>query len=883
MTIDSVYLDITALPADLLVLTPNRRLAAWLDRDYDSWQLSCGTRSWARLNAVPLEQWLQQWYAEICLLVPAPEHGHPRLLSSAQSALLWRQVLEQHWENGQDIDGLVALAQQARALLCRWRWQPAQWQAGDKLEQIEFARWHQAYSQLLRSQRCLDQPALAQWVMEQGSVLRAGLPRNIYLHGFNDPDEPQLRQFMQWLEQDGIRVHASAIPPKQSRCEIVTLPQVDDQFAQAIHWALQQRTNAARIGVVIPNLQAQRNRVRTLCRHLWSLQPDAADQHWSTIINITAAQTLGDYPLVSQLLLWLRGLAGELSLQEWNLLLTSPYSCAGESEWLRRDGFFQWLRAQNLKALRLSAVRERWLQRCGDDETSTWLGQLQSLQSRGRQPIVRWIQWFNRFMALVMSRQGRSLDSEEFQLQQRLLETLGQLQELHDWLGDIDFDRFRRTLEEALKNVQFQPQTETAPIQIMGVLEAAGLAFDRLWVCEMEAVNWPQSVNPNPLLSRPLQRAMNMPGASPERELQYATRLLAGFQTAADHVMFSWGEMQGETEHTCSALLNTLVASPFQIADVASAEQIQFEQLHDSIEVLPADVLGTPVADQHAKGGSGIIKSQSLCPFKAFAEYRLNLRAEDELADGIKASDRGSLLHKVMEMIWRELQDSAALAALLQDEPKLDTWLNNIIEREMQGFRQQVFLEPQALYDLERLRTFNIVRRWLQECDGQREPFNIVQVEKRRALQIGGLQLDLAVDRIDQLQSGDYVIVDYKSGDKDHKAWIGERPEEPQLPLYTLLEPDKTKGVLFGVLKPDALTYKGLLQQRDLFALGKNSALKQADDWHQQMQDWQKTLERLAEEYRQGRAEVSPLNDNTCTFCHLAAVCRVNEVAHDRD
>lgn len=884
MTIDTLYLDITTLPADLLVLTPNRRLAAWLDRDHDNWQRSRGTRTWGRLNAVPFDQWLQQAFDEISLLMPPSGSGHPRLLSNAQSALLWRQVLEQHWEHPQDIDGLVKLAQQARTLLCRWRWQPCQWQAGDTLEQIEFARWHEAYNQLLNNQHCLDQAELAHWVMEHGAPWRSGLPRNIHLHGFNDPDEPQLRAFVRWLQQDGIQVRLSIMPPKNARCDVITLSEVDDQFAQAIHWALQQRNDATRIGVVIPNLQAQRNKVRALCQHLWSLQMDATAQHWSSVINITAAPALGDYPLTSQLSLWMKGLTSDLPLQHWHLLLTSPYCCASEPEWLQRDAFFEWLQTRNRKALPLSMLKEQWIHHCGDDETSIWLGQLHALQNRSRQPVVRWIQWFRRFMALVLSRRGRSLDSEEFQLQQRLLESVSELQELHDWLGDIDFERFRRECENTLANVQFQPQTETAPIQIMGVLEAAGLAFDRLWVCEMEAVNWPPSLNPNPLLSRSIQRAMNMPGASPERELQYATRLVTGFSTAADRVIFSWGQMQGDTEHTCSALLSTLaLPTPQNTTPIASAERIQFERFHQSIDTLPADTQGTPVTDQHAKGGSGIVKSQSLCPFKAFAEYRLNLRAEEELTDGIKAADRGALLHKVMEMIWRALRDSAALADLLQDETKFDAWLNGIIEREMQHFRQQVFLEPSALYELERLRTFSIAKRWLQECDGQRAPFSVEQVEKRRTLQIGGLTLDLAVDRIDRLQNDDYVIVDYKSGDKDHKAWIGERPQEPQLPLYTLLEPDRTKGVLFGVLKPDVLTYKGLVAQRDLFTQGKLNGLKQSEDWQQQMQQWQSTLERLAEEFRQGKADVSPLDGNTCGFCHLAAVCRINEVSHDRD
>jgi hypothetical protein len=101
--------------------------------------------------------------------------------------------------------------------------------------------------------------------------------------------------------------------------------------------------------------------------------------------------------------------------------------------------------------------------------------------------------------------------------------------------------------------------------------------------------------------------------------------------------------------------------------------------------------------------------------------------------------------------------------------------------------------------------------------------------------------------------------------------------------LYTLLEPERTKGVLFGILKPDALGYKGLLEEKDHIATGKANGLKEPDDWNEQMAEWRRILEQLASEYREGRAAVAPLNEQACTYCHLAAVCRIREVTRDSD
>ena len=283
--------------------------------------------------------------------------------------------------------------------------------------------------------------------------------------------------------------------------------------------------------------------------------------------------------------------------------------------------------------------------------------------------------------------------------------------------------------------------------------------------------------------------------------------------------------------------------------------------------------------EQHAKGGSGIIKSQSQCPFKAFAEYRLNIRAQDELTEGVRAADRGHLLHRVLEKFWSDVKDSAALQTLLDNESRLDELLHAIVDDEIRQLRAEVILEPAALYPLEQERTFTLVKRWLKDYDARRDPFNIEQVEKKRTLQLNGIELSLAVDRIDRV--GDALaIIDYKSGDKDAQVLQGERPEEPQLLLYAMLEPEQTRGLYFGVLHNSKMQYKGMQDAQLAFGKGTGKIIP-ADDWPAQMQEWQQILAGLAQEYREGRAVVEPVNPKVCQFCHLSPVCRIRESAQE--
>lgn len=878
-------LDFSACSPETLILTPNRRLSAWLVRDHDAAMAAQGLRAWPRLNALPLDAWLQQLFDALGLLLPA-EKSVPRVLTARQSALLWRQVIEQDQDPLPDVEGLVQLAQQARALICRWRIEAGQLDSGLTPENARFAQWHRLYLARLQQDNLLDQPALLQWVLAQGDAVRPMFPATIFLHGFNDHSEPQLRHLMTCAQQAGSRIGFSHLPSRNGTCHSVAFAQVDEQFGAAVNWALTQRAASVqpvRIGIVIPNLQNQRARMRAICQALWQQQPDHGQHHWTDIINITAGQKLTDYPLVSHLLLLLRALGGELSLLEWNLLLTSP-CFAGDTAFIEHDRFSQRLRDQNCMRLGLDAVARRWQQFApGGSATADWLARLQSARSSAKkQSIPQWLNWLNGLLVASQWGQQRTLSSEEFQIRQRLQETLLTLLELTPFVTRLSLTEFCHELNESLRGVQFQPQTETACIQIMGVLEAAGLPFDALWVCECEAANWPQSVSANPLLPRQIQRALNMPGATPERELHYSAALLDGFRNSAPQVVFSWGEHQGDTGHALASLLLDIPVLDTHWPDAFrfhSLEQRQYQEWRDTVLQLPPDEYGAPVEEQHARGGSGIIKSQSQCPFKAFAEYRLNIRAQDELTEGVRAADRGHLLHRVLEKFWLEVKDSAGLQLLIEDESRLDVLLHDIVDAEIRQLRAEVILEPAALYPLEQARTFSLVKRWLKDYDARRDPFNIEQVEKKRTLLLNGIELSLAVDRIDRI--GDALaIIDYKSGDKEAQVLQGERPEEPQLLLYAMLEPEKTRGLYFGVLHNSRMQYKGMQDAQLAFGKGTGKII-QANDWAAQMQEWQQTLAGLAQEYREGRAVVEPVNPKVCQYCHLGPVCRIRESAQE--
>ena len=74
----------------------------------------------------------------------------------------------------------------------------------------------------------------------------------------------------------------------------------------------------------------------------------------------------------------------------------------------------------------------------------------------------------------------------------------------------------------------------------------------------------------------------------------------------------------------------------------------------------------------------------------------------------------------------------------------------------------------------------------------------MVAVEKKHQIQLQNIKLTLRIDRVDQLSDGSYLIIDYKTGHCAINDWLGERPAEPQLPLYLLAYHSPVAGIAYA-------------------------------------------------------------------------------------
>jgi ATP-dependent helicase/nuclease subunit B len=269
---------------------------------------------------------------------------------------------------------------------------------------------------------------------------------------------------------------------------------------------------------------------------------------------------------------------------------------------------------------------------------------------------------------------------------------------------------------------------------------------------------------------------------------------------------------------------------------------------------------------------------QAACPFKAFAKLRLGAKALEETEAGLPAKSRGSILHKALELFWKDVKDQKTLKEL--STQTLADKIHQTITRALS--EQAAFIDKATLYyTLVHARLKKLLSSWL-DLEKTRPPFTVAAIEEEKSIQIDDFSLSIRVDRIDELSDGEKLIIDYKTKKNcDTNDWFGLRPDEPQLPLYCITNQEAIVGLAFAQLHTSQIEIKGLTQKDLKLASLKMLTEKSKADattWEAQMQQWQLNLMQLFRDFQSGNATVDPKNPaETCRYCDLQTFCRIHE------
>ena len=130
------------------------------------------------------------------------------------------------------------------------------------------------------------------------------------------------------------------------------------------------------------------------------------------------------------------------------------------------------------------------------------------------------------------------------------------------------------------------------------------------------------------------------------------------------------------------------------------------------------------------------------------------------------------------------------------------------------------------------------------------------------------------------VDGGGLAVIDYKTGSgMSTMQWLGERPDDCQLPLYALAAADEdVRAVAFARLKVGTLAFVGIAREKGVLPNVGTVPRNRVDSWEAMVASWRVETGKLGRDFVSGDARVDPKNKlATCERCDLQPLCRVHE------
>ncbi|MBV9405101.1 MAG: PD-(D/E)XK nuclease family protein, partial [Acidobacteriaceae bacterium] len=699
------------------MVTPTRLMASVALQQYTKERLDHQLESWERPAIYHLDAWLSSVWNEARYTSP----DVPVLLSLWQEQALWQNIIEQQHAHLFDAAGTARLAMQAARLIADWHI-PAD---GEAWTEHDDARQFQEWYKLFR-RRCRDEG----WIV-RADVLRllpkwmdSGLcGRKVTVFAGFQSLTPALERVIQAF---GLFGAIERIPER--RAQKTALGFACDDFAQelerAARWArsvFEDHPDLS-IGIFVPELRASDRLVERVFDTVF--YPAAArngtpPDRETSVFHIDGSVPLSEYPLISSALLLLELLRPRIAIADAGAILRSPFIAGAAADCSQRALADVELRKRRDLDVSLRDI-EFASRECGS-LASVWARVRAVLpKAAQRSELAGWSILFQDLLRAVGWSGEAELNNEEQQLVEAWNEAISKLASLGFVSPPVSCSIAVGHLRRLLSAPGPSRGTWASPIQILDSSDAAGIEFDRACITGIGSETWPRESSRNPLVPLKLQRGCGVHGSSPQEARGHRERMTAAIFGAAPLAVATYSG-------SLSPLAERFIERNGEVS------QWSGRLPWDSFSAAPLDERSDGIAppyeaEEPARGGTAIVKAQSQCPFRAFAEFRLHAQRPEDACFGFDARDRGGFLHKALQYVWNRLESQDRLCAT--EATELREIVHNAVLEAVKDDVSSPFHELITVTERERLA--ELILDWLQIERARKQPFVVETLEQER-------------------------------------------------------------------------------------------------------------------------------------------------------
>ena len=877
------------LDAQQTLILPTAQAALALREHFERQQRDRGLRSWEPAQVLAWDEWTESLWSTL-LLVGADDRV---LLNRLQEELLWAEIIAASPEGAPLTSGasrdLAGLARSALDLAAANEAMGRLPPFADNFDAKAFVSWERRFAQHCAREHLLPRALLQSAVGEHFRRHSLAPPPSLHFAGFEHltPAQHTLLETLQTANCAVRRYSLETAGIAASLRGSVTLPDPRQELRWAAHWlrarCTRDLTTPLTVAIILPDPASERAGLEPILREILSpeLEPVGADLS-STPWVFSAGPPLASLPLIQHALLLLRWTQEALPLPSIGTLLLSPF--LGHTDPFEARARFEMHGLRRATLLRpelsipeLLSLRQRKRSPTDPEVSFPELHALHRLiadrnLSKGQGWHADWTEHIRKLLRAVGWPGPRTLSPAEFR-------TTEAWESLLDLLATLDFSGRRLRFDDLLHLLDREAAAVPAPsaatgasVRILRLAETEGCFFDAALLLHATDDHLPAPERPHPLLGWGLQRSLGLPGTDPALGHRRSREAIEHLRARCGDLLLVAAQADENGDLRLTPLAAELEFRALAAAKLVSpAPEERVLELEAVADTSPLPALPSP----QVSGGARVLELQAACGFRAFASLRLQATVPESRSLGLDPRDAGSVLHTAMELLWTELKTQAALRALGAD--RRHELIGRCVADALSRLRAKDAREDRwtssyvALFEQ---RLGSLLARWLQH-ELKRGPFEVLPPEQGQSVAVGPLELHVRPDRIDKVDGGGYVFVDYKTSSAlSTEDWLGERPLAPQLPLYTLLgEAEEVQGVAFARLRPgEEMTWLSLQGREHLFPQDRNNTLHELKD---EVGRWREELDRLACDFAEGRTAIDPkLYPNTCKYCDQRLLCR---------
>ena len=392
--------------------------------------------------------------------------------------------------------------------------------------------------------------------------------------------------------------------------------------------------------------------------------------------------------------------------------------------------------------------------------------------------LIKVLEELNKVMSALSDEEEEDAPQRTNDLEQEFIfhyfTTVNRMKEvMKDARIEMKIDTFFRLLKRVTDTITIPFHGEPlSGLQIMGVLETRALDFDRLIILSMNEGIFPQRKAANSFIPYNLRRGFGLPTYEHQDSVwaYHFYRLIE----RASHVSLLYdtrsnGLQTGEVSrfvHQLHYHYEVPMRDKLVVYNVSSSKTppLAVPKREDIMRRL----------DAYRKGGSKAISASAIntyldCPLKFYFSVVEGIREEEEVSETIESDVFGSILHKVMEELYKPFQGKMVTVDLLKAIRKDTALLTGAIAR---AFASE-FFKTEVVRSLtgQNYLIGEMIRKYVEkilERDGKLTPFVYIASERK----IHGLislsdhseiRLKGFIDRVDEVLDA-IRIIDYKSG-----------------------------------------------------------------------------------------------------------------------